>query len=164
MIHVPLFLFFLQPRFHPSILRLPRCGVRLRHVCHFCDGLVKLCYFAGLLLCRVLHAAPPVSEGPGGRRDLTPSPLSVLVSLHRLKCVFVCSPRSDGCHRCRHLHRHIHSRVAPPVRRFSLVQASPRAHSAFGHHFCQSHTSSGVVPIIVARSLVDASGRSRSLP
>jgi len=116
----------------------------------------------GLRLSRALHAASPVSEGPGGRRDLTPSPLSVLVSLHRLKCGFVCSPHGEGCHRRRHLHRHIHRRVAPPVRRFSRVQASPLAHSDFGHHFCESHTSSRAV-IVVARSLVDASGRSRSL-
>jgi len=93
----------------------------------------------GLLLSCALYAAPPITEGQGGRRDLTAAaPLSVLVSLHRLKCVFACSLRGDGCHRRRHRDRHIPRRVAPPVRRSSRVQAAPLTPSDFGHHFCEA--------------------------
>lgn len=40
---IPCFIFFLQPRFHPSQLRLLQCNLRLQHVRHLCNGLVYLC-------------------------------------------------------------------------------------------------------------------------
>jgi len=81
---------------------------------------------------------PGVSDGNQGCCWCPPSPLSVLVSLLRFKCDFACSLRSDGCHCRRNLHRHIHRRVAPPVRHSCCVQAAPLAPSDFGHHFCEA--------------------------
>jgi len=107
---------------------------------------------------RPLHAAPPVA---GGRRAFASlSPFSVPVSLHRLKYGCARSLRGDGWRRPRHLHCHVHRRVAPPISSFSCVQVTPPAHSELGHHSCEA----SLLVFIVACSLVDASCQSRSLP
>ena len=100
---------------------------------------------------RALHTAPPVPEGPGSRLDITPpSLLSVLISSHRLKCVFAHSHHGNACNSCRHLHCHIHRHVATLVCRFSRVQTAPPvcrcsriytaslAPSDFHYHFCEA--------------------------
>jgi len=100
----------------------------------------------------------------GGRHSLaSPSPHSILVSLHRPKCGCSLSLHSDGCHHCRHLHRHFHMRVAPTVCPFSCDQVLSFALSDFGHQICEAHLLPGVV-LIVACWLADASGQSRLPP
>jgi len=122
---------------------------------------VLLRQFLCLLSYRPLHAAPPVPGGPWGLTP--PSPFSVLISLHQLKYGSSRSLRGDGGRCRRHLHRHIHRCVAPPISSFSRIQVTPAAHSEFGHYFFQA---SLLVLLVlgVARSLADRSCPSRFLP
>jgi len=111
--------------------------VRVSSTCAiFCDGLVYLCYFVGLLLSRSLHSAPPLPKGPGGRHDLAPPcSLAVLLALHGVKCGCARSLRGDGCHCRRHLHHQIHRHLPPPLCHFCHVQVAPLAHSDVDHPF-----------------------------
>ena len=101
-------------------------------VCGMTDCSVQLLQFLCLLSYRPLHAARPVA---GGRRGFpSPSPFSVLVSLHCIRYGCARSLCGDGCRRRRHLHRHVHWHFAPPLSSSFRVQVTPPAPSEFCYH------------------------------
>ena len=155
---VPLLLSLLHPRHHCQPLCLLAGCTGFHQVSEISNCSVQLRQFLCLLLYRPLHAAPPVAVGRWG--FVPPSPFSILVSLHLLKYVCARSLRHDGCRCCRHLYRHVHRRVAPPLFSFARIQVTPHAHSEFGHHSCGA----SLFVLIVTCALVDASRQSRSLP
>jgi len=115
---VPLLLSLLHPHHHWQPLSLLKGCPGFHQACEMSNCSVQLRQLLCLLLYRLHHGAPPVT---GGRRGLAPpSPFSILVSLHRLKNSCACCLRGDGCRR-RHLHRHVHRRVTPPIFSYSRV-------------------------------------------
>ena len=115
---------------------------------------VTSCVCCGIVLSRLLLQLVGAKAVAGASILLLHFPSSFLSNSSNMA-----APAAVGYRCCRHLHRHIHRRVAAPISRFSCVQVAPLAHSGFAHCFCEASLFSRVV-LVVACLFVDASGQS----